>query len=223
MDETRIVVVTDDPIVARGLERVAGSLGARLDSIQSLVPATHGQAPLAVIIDAERDDALEAVSELKSKWPAALIAGFVSNPSRTRWERADAAGLDLVVSRGALAVQLQRKLKEWQASPGGRRVRVADMADLAGRLGLVARLADLPVGPIAVYHFSGQVVAAADVCPHAGACLSEGALEGTVVTCPSHGSQFDVCSGARLRGPADVAIKTYRTDIAGGQVFLILS
>jgi nitrite reductase/ring-hydroxylating ferredoxin subunit len=122
-----------------------------------------------------------------------------------------------------LAVQLQKKLKDWQAAPGGRRVRLMDMADLAGRLGLVARLADLPVGPVAVYHFSGKVCAAADVCPHAGARLSEGALEGTVVTCPLHGSQFDVCSGARLRGPADTAITTYRVDITGGQAFLILS
>jgi nitrite reductase/ring-hydroxylating ferredoxin subunit len=97
------------------------------------------------------------------------------------------------------------------------------MADLAGRLGVVARLADLPVGPVAVYHFSGRVSAAGDVCPHAGARLSEGALEGTVVTCPLHGSQFDVCTGERLRGPADVEIKTYRVDIEGGQVFLILS
>ena len=134
-----------------------------------------------------------------------------------------AAGLDLVASRGALAAQLQKKLKEWQTAPGARRVRVCDMADLAGRLGVVARLADLPVGPVAVYHFSGKVVAAGDVCPHAGARLSEGALEGTVVTCPLHGSQFDVCTGERLRGPADVEIKTYRVDIEGGQVFLILS
>jgi len=99
---------------------------------------------------------------------------------------------------------------------------VCAIADLAGRLGVVARLSDLPIGPTAVYHFSGKVYAAEDVCPHAGARLSDGALEGTVVTCPLHGSQFDVCTGERLRGPADAALKTYRVDIAGGQVFLIL-
>ncbi len=223
MDETRIVAVTDDPIVLRGLERVAGAFGANLHSFKSLVTATFDDAPLVIVVDAETDAALEAVGAWKSKWPATLVAGFVSNPSRTRWEQAEAAGLDLVASRGALAAQLQKKLKEWQTAPGGRRVRVCDMADLAGRLGVVARLADLPVGPVAVYHFSGRVYAAGDVCPHAGARLSEGALEGAVVTCPLHGSQFDVCTGERLRGPADVEIKTYRVDIEGGQVFLILS
>ena len=223
MDETRIVAVTDDPIVLRGLGRVAGACGANFQSFKSLVTATFDDAPLAIIVDAEIDAALEAAGAWKSKWPATLVAGFVSNPSRTRWEQAEAAGLDLVASRGALAAQLQKKLKEWQTAPGARRVRVCDMADLAGRLGVVARLADLPVGPVAVYHFSGRVHAAGDVCPHAGARLSEGALEGTVVTCPLHGSQFDVCTGERLRGPADVEIKTYRVDIEGGQVFLILS
>jgi nitrite reductase/ring-hydroxylating ferredoxin subunit len=217
------VAVTDDPIVLRGLGRVAGAFGANLHSFKSLVTATFDDAPLAIVVDAEIDAALEAAGAWKSKWPATLVAGFVSNPSRTRWEQAEAAGLDLVASRGALAAQLQKKLKAWQAAPGERRVRVCDMADLAGRLGVVARLADLPVGPVAVYHFSGRVYAAGDVCPHAGARLSEGALEGTVVTCPLHGSQFDVCTGERLRGPADVEIKTYRVDIEGGQVFLILS
>lgn len=225
MGETRIVAVTDDPIVLRGLGRVAGAFGANFQSFKSLVTAAFDDAPLAIVVDAEIDAALEAAGAWKSKWPATLVAGFVSNPSRTRWEQAEAAGLDLVASRGALAAQLQKKLKAWQAAPGERRVRVCDLADLAGRLGAVARLADPAggVGPVAVYHFSGKVVAAGDVCPHAGARLSEGALEGTVVTCPLHGSQFDVCTGERLRGPADVEIKTYRVDIEGGQVFLILS
>jgi nitrite reductase/ring-hydroxylating ferredoxin subunit len=225
MGETRIVAVTDDPVVLRGLGRVAGAFGANLQSFKSLMTAAFDDAPLAIVVDAEIDAALEAAGAWKSRWPATLVAGFVSNPSRTRWEQAEAAGLDLVASRGALAAQLQKKLKAWQAAPGERRVRVCDLADLAGRLGAVARLADPAggVGPVAVYHFSGKVHAAGDVCPHAGARLSEGALEGTVVTCPLHGSQFDVCTGERLRGPADVEIKTYRVDIEGGQVFLVLS
>ena len=139
MDETRIVAVTDDLIVLRGLGRVAGAFGANLQSFKSLVTAAFDDAPLAIVVDAEIDAALEAAGAWKSKWPATLVAGFVSNPSRTRWEQAEAAGLDLVASRGALAAQLQKKLKEWQTAPGARRVRVCDMADLAGRLGVVAR------------------------------------------------------------------------------------
>ena len=36
-------------------------------------------------------------------------------------------------------------------------------------------------------------------CPHMGGDLSQGKLEGTVVTCPRHGSQFDLTHGRVVR------------------------
>ena len=36
-------------------------------------------------------------------------------------------------------------------------------------------------------------------CPHMGGKLSQGKLEGTVVTCPLHGSQFDLRDGQVVR------------------------
>ena len=46
----------------------------------------------------------------------------------------------------------------------------------------------------------GDVYYAADNrCPHAGGKLSEGKLEDTVVTCPKHGSQFDLKDGNVVR------------------------
>ena len=41
--------------------------------------------------------------------------------------------------------------------------------------------------------------ATAGRCTHMGGELSRGRLEGTVVTCPRHGSQFDVSSGKVIR------------------------
>ena len=41
--------------------------------------------------------------------------------------------------------------------------------------------------------------AAENRCPHMGGKLSEGKLEGTVVTCPRHGSQFDLRNGQVVR------------------------
>lgn len=41
--------------------------------------------------------------------------------------------------------------------------------------------------------------AADNRCPHMGGRLSEGTLEGVVVTCPRHGSQFDLSSGGVVR------------------------
>ena len=36
-------------------------------------------------------------------------------------------------------------------------------------------------------------------CPHMGGDLSAGKLEGTIVTCPRHGSQFDITDGHNVR------------------------
>ena len=41
--------------------------------------------------------------------------------------------------------------------------------------------------------------AAENLCPHMGGDLSEGKLEGTIVTCPRHGSQFDLKDGQVVR------------------------
>ena len=50
--------------------------------------------------------------------------------------------------------------------------------------------------------------AAENRCPHFGARLSEGKLEGVEVTCPRHGSRFDLKDGRVIRWtdfPAPVA------------------
>jgi 3-phenylpropionate/trans-cinnamate dioxygenase ferredoxin subunit len=36
-------------------------------------------------------------------------------------------------------------------------------------------------------------------CPHLGGDLSAGTLEGTMITCPLHGSQFDITDGHNIR------------------------
>ena len=36
-------------------------------------------------------------------------------------------------------------------------------------------------------------------CPHMGGRLSEGSLDGTIITCPRHGSQFDLADGSVVR------------------------
>ncbi len=41
--------------------------------------------------------------------------------------------------------------------------------------------------------------AIANRCPHMGGDLSMGTLEGTVITCPRHGSQFDIKDGHNIR------------------------
>jgi nitrite reductase/ring-hydroxylating ferredoxin subunit len=45
--------------------------------------------------------------------------------------------------------------------------------------------------------------------------LDKGKLEGSTVTCPLHGAQFDVTTGAVRRGPARDPLTTYRVTVDG--------
>mgnify|MGYP006286756681 CR=1 FL=1 len=49
-------------------------------------------------------------------------------------------------------------------------------------------------------------------CPHYGAPLHEGTLEGTTLTCPWHNARFDVESGKVLDPPALDDLETYRVE-----------
>jgi nitrite reductase/ring-hydroxylating ferredoxin subunit len=54
-------------------------------------------------------------------------------------------------------------------------------------------------GEILLARVGDKYYAAANRCPHMKGKLAEGTLEGTVVTCPLHGSQFDLRNGKVVR------------------------
>ena len=61
----------------------------------------------------------------------------------------------------------------------------------------------------------GHLYAFDDTCTHRGCSLAKGKLDGTTVTCPCHGSQFDVTSGAVLRGPAQQPVRSRLVQVEG--------
>jgi nitrite reductase/ring-hydroxylating ferredoxin subunit/uncharacterized membrane protein len=65
------------------------------------------------------------------------------------------------------------------------------------------------------------IAAFADHCTHKGGPLSDGALVGCTVQCPWHGSQFDIHTGRVIAGPAGSQIQTFKTEIRGGEVYVI--
>ena len=73
----------------------------------------------------------------------------------------------------------------------------------------------LLVGAVAVFNAGGRLCAAQAKCTHRGGPLNEGPLDGSTVTCPWHGSQFDVCTGAVLRGPATAPLETFPVTVQG--------
>jgi uncharacterized protein YbjT (DUF2867 family)/nitrite reductase/ring-hydroxylating ferredoxin subunit len=71
------------------------------------------------------------------------------------------------------------------------------------------------VGEAAVFNVGGTLCATQDKCTHRQGPLNKGKLDGSTVTCPLHGSQFNVCTGEVLRGPATEPVKTYEVIVDG--------
>jgi 3-phenylpropionate/trans-cinnamate dioxygenase ferredoxin component len=88
-----------------------------------------------------------------------------------------------------------------------------------GEFMTVADAAEIDENELAAFQVGGERIAVAnvggafhafnDTCTHLRCSLAEGELEGTVVTCPCHGSQFDVTTGEVLRGPAQEPVQSY--------------
>jgi nitrite reductase/ring-hydroxylating ferredoxin subunit len=68
---------------------------------------------------------------------------------------------------------------------------------------------------VTVANVGGQLHAFDDTCTHTGCSLARGRLTGTTVTCACHGSQFDVTSGAVLRGPAQQPERSRTVQVDG--------
>lgn len=68
---------------------------------------------------------------------------------------------------------------------------------------------------IAVANVEGTFHAFGNVCTHRQCPLAKGELEETTVTCPCHGSQFDVTTGAVLQGPAQDPVASYPVRVQG--------
>ena len=91
-------------------------------------------------------------------------------------------------------------------------VRIGNADDVqAGQM----RVFDLSGTKVNVANADGRLFAFDDTCTHMGCSLANGDLEGTTVTCACHGSQFDVTSGAVLRGPAQRPVRSREVQVDG--------
>ena len=81
-----------------------------------------------------------------------------------------------------------------------------------------SQVVDVNGQPVAVFNVGGSVYALANTCPHRGGPLGEGDLAGNKVTCPWHGWEFDVTTGAATHTPAQA--KTYPVKIEGEDILV---
>ena len=92
-----------------------------------------------------------------------------------------------------------------------------------------AKMDEIPAGTIREFQVDGKTIALANAggklyainntCLHRGGPLGQGELQGSVVTCPWHGWQYDVTSGKVTMNPA-VGVECYAVDVRGEDIFV---
>lgn len=94
----------------------------------------------------------------------------------------------------------------------------------------VASVNDLPEGKgkqitvdgkaLALFNVDGKFYCIDGKCTHKGGPLGEGEIEGTIVTCPWHGSKFDIITGEVKASPANKKLTTYKVKLTGKDILV---
>jgi nitrite reductase (NADH) small subunit len=110
--------------------------------------------------------------------------------------------------------------------PGAQlRTRLSPMPDFQ----TIAKVGDIPSGEgrpfnvggrlIGVFFVEGEYFAIGDICPHMGASLSSGPVEGKAVMCPWHAWRFSLCDGSWLDAPkSQVRTETYKVRLKNDEI-----
>ncbi|MCO5399545.1 Rieske (2Fe-2S) protein [Ralstonia soli] len=95
----------------------------------------------------------------------------------------------------------------------------------------VARISELSPGQrklvfidgrsVALFNIEGALHAIDNSCPHNGASLAGGQLNGTVLQCPAHGLRFDLATGCMPAG-AGLCLKTFPVHVIEEDIVLEL-
>ena len=96
-------------------------------------------------------------------------------------------------------------------------VKVASISELAPGAVILVEVDDERV---ALVNVDGELHAIADECTHEGCSLSEGDLDGRMLVCPCHGSEFDVTTGVPATPPAFEAVARYAVRVEGDDVLV---
>jgi nitrite reductase/ring-hydroxylating ferredoxin subunit len=73
---------------------------------------------------------------------------------------------------------------------------------------------------LAVYHLDSGFYVTDDACTHGPGSLSEGFIDGDCVECNFHQGVFNIKTGEVVQPPCMVPVKTYKTVVESGRVFI---
>jgi nitrite reductase/ring-hydroxylating ferredoxin subunit len=96
----------------------------------------------------------------------------------------------------------------------------------------LAKVSDVPVGTgkvvqaggktLALFNLGGTFYALDNRCTHLGGPLGAGAVEGNQVTCPWHGSVFNITTGEVVKPPALRSVATFPVGVEPDEVLVEL-
>jgi len=94
----------------------------------------------------------------------------------------------------------------------------------------VAKKSDIPQGKLKVFVVDGESIAICNIdgnfyafkneCSHMDFPLTRGIIMGETITCPAHGSKFNLRTGEVLSMPAAYPLTTYRTMVEGDDIII---
>ena len=96
------------------------------------------------------------------------------------------------------------------------RAKVLDLAALAPGQAALVTVEGLDV---ALFHRDGEIFALGNECPHQSGSLCDGLVEGDIVTCPVHGWEFDLRTGACMTVPGE-SVPRFTVTVEAGAVLL---
>jgi nitrite reductase/ring-hydroxylating ferredoxin subunit len=97
------------------------------------------------------------------------------------------------------------------------RIELCKTSDVAVGAALRVETEDLA---LAVFNLYGEFFVIDDACTHGPGSLSEGYVEGDIIECNFHNGQFNIKTGEVVSPPCMVPVKTYRTIVDDGKVFI---
>ena len=97
----------------------------------------------------------------------------------------------------------------------------------------VAKVGEIPDGQgrayavdgtmVAVFHVGGEYTAINDICPHMGASLAAGHVEGEAVLCSWHAWRFSVKDGTWLDNPrSQLKTDSYPVRVQGNEIQVLV-
>ncbi len=96
---------------------------------------------------------------------------------------------------------------------------------------IAGKISDIPSGKmikvsidgkdVLIANIDGKYCATDDTCTHSGSSLSEGKLDGCIITCGWHGAQFDCKTGKLAKFPAKIRdLTSYNVVVESDNVFV---